>query len=275
MQETLKLFSTNNLLSLSLNVLIAVVILILTIIISKVAKSWIKRLGLSYENLDDTFFIFLSNIASVVIQVFGIIFILQRFGFETTSIVALLGAAGLAIGLALQGTLSNFAAGIMLIIRRPFKQGDFIEVAGNMGTVKEISIFTTELASLDNLQLIIPNGQIWGSTITNYSVYGKRRLDLRFSVAYESDIQSVEELIGQMLGSDVRVYVDPAPLVKVDSVEANSISVLVRVWCDAGDFFGLKLDLIQKVKSELDKNGIERAIPTSRIISKNHSSDSM
>ena len=275
MQETLKLFSTNTLLSLSLNVLIAVVVLILTIIISKVAKSWIKRLGLSYENLDDTFFIFLSNIASVVIQVFGIIFILQRFGFETTSIVALLGAAGLAIGLALQGTLSNFAAGIMLIIRRPFKQGDFIQVAGNMGTVKEISIFTTELASLDNLQLIIPNGQIWGSTITNYSVYGKRRLDLRFSVAYESDIKFVEELIGQMLGSDVRVYVDPAPLVKVDSVEANSISVLVRVWCDAGDFFGLKLDLIQKVKSELDKNGIERAIPTSRIISKNHSSNSM
>lgn len=275
MQETLKLFSTNTLLSLSLNVLIAVVVLILTIIISKVAKSWIKRLGLSYENLDDTFFIFLSNIASVVIQVFGIIFILQRFGFETTSIVALLGAAGLAIGLALQGTLSNFAAGIMLIIRRPFKQGDFIDVAGNMGTVKEISIFTTEIASLDNLQLIIPNGQIWGSTITNYSVYGKRRLDLRFSVAYESDIKFVEELIGQMLGSDFRVYVDPAPLVKVDSVEANSLSVLVRVWCDARDFFGLKLDLIQKVKSELDKNGIERAIPTSRIISKNHSSNSM
>ena len=275
MQETLKLFSTNTMLSLSLNVLVAVVVLILTIIISKVAKSWIKRLGLSYENLDDTFFIFLSNIASVVIQVFGIIFILQRFGFETTSIVALLGAAGLAIGLALQGTLSNFAAGIMLIIRRPFKQGDFIQVAGNMGTVKEISIFTTELASLDNLQLIIPNGQIWGSTITNYSVYGKRRLDLRFSVAYECDIKFVEELIGQMLGSDVRVYVDPAPLVKVDSVEANSLSVLVRVWCDAGDFFGLKLDLIQTVKSELDKNGIERAIPTSRIISKNHSNNSM
>ena len=274
MQETLKLFSTNTLLSLSLNVLVAVVVLILTVIISKVAKSWIKRLGLSYENLDDTFFIFLSNIASVVIQVFGIIFILQRFGFETTSIVALLGAAGLAIGLALQGTLSNFAAGIMLIIRRPFKQGDFIQVAGNMGTVKEISIFTTELASLDNLQLIIPNGQIWGSTITNYSVYEKRRLDLRFSVAYECDIKFVEELIGQMLGSDVRVHVDPAPLVKVDSLEAHSLSVLVRVWCDAGDFFGLKLDLIQKVKSELDKNGIERAIPTSRIISKNHSSNS-
>ena len=139
MDETLTLFSTNALLNLSLNVLIAVIVLILTITLSKIVKLWIKRIGLKYKNLDDTLFIFLSNIASIVIQVFGIIFILQRFGFETTSIVALLGAAGLAIGLALQGTLSNFAAGIMLIVRRPFKQGDFIEVAGTMGTVKEIS----------------------------------------------------------------------------------------------------------------------------------------
>ena len=167
MNETLTLFSTNALLNLSLNVLIAVIVLILTVTLSKLANVWIKRIGLKYKNLDDTLFIFLSNIASIVIQVFGIIFILQRFGFETTSIVALLGAAGLAIGLALQGTLSNFAAGIMLIVRRPFKQGDFIEVAGTMGTVKEISVFTTELSSLDNLQLIVPNGQIWGSTITN------------------------------------------------------------------------------------------------------------
>ncbi len=269
MQETLKLFSSDTLLSLSLNVFIAFVVLIFTIILSKVAKSWIKSVGLSYENLDDTLFIFLSNIASIVIQVFGVIFILQRFGFETTSIVALLGAAGLAIGLALQGTLSNFAAGIMLIIRRPFKQGDFIEVAGKMGTVKEISVFTTELASLDNLQLIIPNGQIWGSTITNYSVYDKRRLDLNFNIAYESDIKFVEKLIKDILNSDPRIHAVPNQLVTVDSIESNSMSILIRFWCDAGDFFMLKLDLIQKVKTELDKNGIERAIPISQIISKN------
>ena len=202
MDETLTLFSTNALLNLSLNVLIAVIVLILTVTLSKIVKLWIKRVGLKYKNLDDTLFIFLSNIASIVIQVFGIIFILQRFGFETTSIVALLGAAGLAIGLALQGTLSNFAAGIMLIVRRPFKQGDFIEVAGTMGTVKEISVFTTELSSLDNLQLIVPNGQIWGSTITNYSIYDKRRLDLRFCVAYETDVSFVETLISKVLTVD-------------------------------------------------------------------------
>jgi small conductance mechanosensitive channel len=269
MEETLELFSTDTLLSLSLNVLVAVVVLILTIILSKVAKSWIKRLGLSYANLDDTLFIFLSNIASIVIQVFGFIFILQRFGFETTSIVALLGAAGLAIGLALQGTLSNFAAGIMLIIRRPFKQGDFIEVAGKMGTVKEISVFTTELASLDNLQLIVPNGQIWGSCITNYSIYDKRRLDLKFNVAYESDITFVEKLISDILNSDPRIHSVPDKLVRVDSIDSNSMSILVRAWCNAGDYFMLKLDLIKTVKTELDTNGINRAIPTSKIISKN------
>ena len=268
MDETLTLFSTNTLLNLSLNVLIAVIVLILTITISKLAKLWIKRVGLKYKNLDDTLFIFLSNIASIVIQVFGIIFILQRFGFETTSIVALLGAAGLAIGLALQGTLSNFAAGIMLIVRRPFKQGDFIEVAGAMGTVKEISVFTTELASLDNLQLIVPNGQIWGSTITNYSIYHKRRLDLRFSVAYETDISFVETLINKVLILDARVHDDPKPLVKVDSIEGTVVSIMVRVWCNAPDFFMLKLDLITKVKSELDSNSIQPPIPTSKIISK-------
>ena len=268
MEETLKLFSTDTILSLSFNVLIAVIVLILTIILSKVAKSWIKRLGLSYNNLDDTLFIFLSNIASIIIQVFGLIFILQRFGFETTSIVALLGAAGLAIGLALQGTLSNFAAGIMLIIRRPFKQGDFIEAAGKMGTVKEISVFTTELASLDNLQLIVPNGQIWGSSITNFSTYNKRRLDLKFNVAYENEIKFVEDLISDVLDSDPRVDSVPDKLVRVDSIDSNSMGVLVRVWCNAGDYFTLKLDLIKTVKTELDKNGVNRAIPTSQIISK-------
>ena len=269
MDETLTLFSTNALLNLSLNVLIAVIVLILTITLSKIIKLWIKRIGLKYKNLDDTLFIFLSNIASIVIQVFGIIFILQRFGFETTSIVALLGAAGLAIGLALQGTLSNFAAGIMLIVRRPFKQGDFIEVAGTMGTVKEISVFTTELSSLDNLQLIVPNGQIWGSTITNYSIYDKRRLDLRFGVAYKTDISFVETLINKVLTVDSRVHKDPKPLVKVDSIEGNAVGIMVRVWCNASDFFMLKLDLIKKVKSELDSNGIQPPIPTSQIISKN------
>ena len=268
MEQTLKLFSTDTILSLSFNVLIAVIVLILTIILSKVAKSWIKRLGLSYNNLDDTLFIFLSNIASIIIQVFGLIFILQRFGFETTSIVALLGAAGLAIGLALQGTLSNFAAGIMLIIRRPFKQGDFIEAAGKMGTVKEISVFTTELASLDNLQLIVPNGQIWGSSITNFSTYNKRRLDLKFNVAYENEIKFVEDLISDVLDSDPRVDSVPDKLVRVDSIDSNSMGVLVRVWCNAGDYFTLKLDLIKTVKTELDKNGVNRAIPTSQIISK-------
>ena len=123
-------------------------------------------------------------------------------------------------------------------------------------------------SSLDNLQLIVPNGQIWGSTITNYSIYDKRRLDLRFGVAYETDISFVETLIYKVLTVDSRVHDDPKPLVKVDSIEGNAEGIMVRVWCNASDFFMLKLDLITKVKSELDNHGIQPPIPTSKIISK-------
>ena len=125
-----------------------------------------------------------------------------------------------------------------------------------MGTVKEISVFTTELASLDNLQLIVPNGQIWGSSITNFSTYSKRRLDLKFNVAYENEIKFVEDLISDVLDSDPRVDSVPDKLVRVDSIDSNSMGVLVRVWCNAGDYFTLKLDLIKTVKTELDKNGV-------------------
>ena len=124
----------------------------------------------------------------ILVIVFGVTIILNKFGVQTTSIVALVGAAGLAVGLALQGTLSNFAAGIMLIVFRPFKTGDYVVVAGSSGTVKEISIFTTELATSDNIQIIVPNGRIWGAAITNYSVYETRRADMVFGVSYSSDL---------------------------------------------------------------------------------------
>ncbi len=267
MEETIKLFTADTLFSLSINVLVASILLISTVIVSRLVRSWIKKVGLKYKNLDDTLFIFLANITYIVIQIFGLIFILQRFGFETTSFVALLGAAGLAIGLALQGTLSNFAAGVMIIVRRPFKQGDFIEAAGKMGTVKEISLFTTELASLDNLQFIVPNGQIWGAIIVNYSSYDSRRLDLKFTVAYENDISVVEDLIKTILEDDIRVHRSPEAFVKIDSIDTDAITILVQAWCDAGDVFMLKLDLITQVKITFDKEGIERAFPTSKIIS--------
>ena len=192
------LFSAEWLTGIVISVGAAIAIFLVTLWIAKLAQNRIVYLGYKYENLDDTLFLFLGKIARVLVIVFGVTIILNKFGVQTTSIVALVGAAGLAVGLALQGTLSNFAAGIMLIVFRPFRTGDYVVVAGSSGTVKEISIFTTELATSDNNQIIVPNGRIWGAAITNYSVYATRRVDMDFGVSYSSDLKvaySIEKLI--------------------------------------------------------------------------------
>ncbi|MDA8739702.1 mechanosensitive ion channel [Rhodobacteraceae bacterium] len=260
------LFPTQPLIDFSMNLLAAILVIIFTLFVSRLIKSWIARLGFKYSQLDDTLFVFLSKFAQIVVLLVGATFVLNSFGVQTTSIVALLGAAGLAIGLALQGTLSNFAAGIMLVIFRPFKRGDFVAVSGQSGTVREISIFTTELASLDNLQLIIPNSQVWGSPITNYSVYDKRRLDLTFGVAYDSDLTRVQAALEKIIAAEDRTHQDPQPLISVSALNQSSVDFLVRVWCDAADYLSLKFDLTRQVKETFDAEGIEIPFPTTTIL---------
>ena len=267
MESLTKLITREEIVDIGINIVAACLVLGLTLFLARLVRSWVKKIGLKYEHLDDTLFIFLSKLASITIQILGFVFILQRFGFETTSIVALLGAAGLAVGLALQGTLSNFAAGIMLIIFRPFKQGDFISVASNMGTVDEISIFTTVLSTADNLQLIVPNGQIWGAPITNYSVNKVRRMDIIFSVAYDADLSKAEMLLCDIANEEARIHKKPQPLVKVQSLGSSSVDILFRIWCDSSDYFLLKLDLTRRVKETLDSNQIEIPFPTTKVIS--------
>jgi small conductance mechanosensitive channel len=177
-----------------------------------------------------------------------------------------LGAAGLAVGLALQGTLSNFAAGIMLIVFRPFKRGDYVSVSGQSGTVKEISIFTTELGTPDNLQIIVPNGQVWGAPITNFSAYGTRRLDVTFGVAYASDLKQVEEVLAQIIAADTRIHKDPAPVIKVSNLNQSSVDFVVRIWCDSSDLWSLRLDLNRQVKDSFDAQKIEIPFPTTTIV---------
>ena len=163
------LFSMEWMTNMVVDIAAAAAIFLFTLWLARLAKNRIIHLGYKYENLDDTLFLFLGKIARVLVIVFGGTVILNKFGVQTTSIIALLGAAGLAVGLALQGTLSNFAAGIMLIVFRPFQKGDYVSVGGSAGTVKAIEIFTTELATPDNVQIIVPNGRIWGASITNGS----------------------------------------------------------------------------------------------------------
>ena len=247
-------------------VLGAVAILLLGIMLSGWARRRITRLGKKHARLDDTLFAFLGNITRYAILAFAILFVLNTFGIQTTSIVALIGAAGLAIGLALQGTLSNVAAGVMIILFRPIKNGDFVEIAGQSGTVRDISLNYTELASLSNTQIIIPNAQVWGNVITNYSVYDTRRAEWLFGVSYGSDLKLAEQIIRDTVLSDPRALADPAPFVQVNNLGDYSVDFLVRVWCKSSDFFVFQADMKRAVKEAFDAAGVDIPFPTHTVV---------
>lgn len=226
----------------------------------------VVRIGLKYESLDDTLFNFLGSIVRYVILGFTVLMVLNTFGVQTTSIVAAVGAAGLAIGLALQGTLSNVAAGVMLILFRPLKIGDFVDVGGRMGTVKDVTLNFTELASLSNVQIIIPNAQVWGSVIENYSIYKTRRAEWVFGVGYGANLKQAEQIIRDTILSDPRAHAEPAPFIQVNNLGDSSVDFLVRVWCDAGDLFAFQADMKRAVKEALDAGGIDIPFPTRTVV---------
>ena len=201
-----------------------------------------------------------------MILAFTALFVLNTFGIQTTSIVAVIGAAGLAIGLALQGTLSNVAAGVMIILFRPFKNGDFVEVAGQSGTVQEISLNFTELSSVGNVQVIIPNSQVWGNVIVNYSAYDTRRAEWIFGVSYDADLKKAETIIRDTIMADPRSRTDPAPFFQVKNLGDFSVDFLVRVWCASGDYFQYQADMKRAVKEALDAGGIDIPFPTRTMI---------
>ena len=250
----------------SVNIVTALIIAILALWLSGIVRRRIVALAKKYKHLDDTLFSFLGSLARYGILLLAGIFILGRFGIQTTSLAALLGAAGLAVGLALQGTLSHLAAGVMLIMFRPFKLGDFINAGGNSGTVKAITLFTTELATLDNVQIIVPNGAIWSQPITNFSVYTTRRIELIFGVSYGSDLARAEEAIRGVIAAEERIHADPEPFLKVTALNNSSVDFMLRVWCSAGDFFVLKADLTRAVKEAFDAADIEIPFPTTTIV---------
>lgn len=252
--------------ALALNVLYALVILFVAIWLS----GWVKRrvVGISarHPRVDVTLFSFLGSLAQYAVMAFAVVFILGRFGIQTTSLVALIGAAGLAIGLALQGTLSNLAAGVMLVIFRPFRVGDYIEGAGQSGTVRTINLFFTELATLDNLQVIVPNGDIWASAITNYSVNDTRRIDLTVGVGYGSDLKQVDRVLGEIAAAEPRVLADPAPFCKVTNLGDFSVDFTFRVWVKRTDFWDTKCDLTRAIKDRFDAEGIDIPFPTRTLV---------
>ncbi|TDT73758.1 small conductance mechanosensitive channel [Litoreibacter halocynthiae] len=245
----------------------AIAILVIALLVSGWISRRIRSIGENHAKLDDTLFNFLSNIARYVVMAFAILFVLNTFGIQTTSMVAAIGAAGLAIGLALQGTLSNVAAGVMLILFRPIKVGDFVEINDKSGTVKDVTLNFVEMASLSNTQVIVPNSEVWGNTITNYSVYPTRRAEWTFGVGYGVNLAKAEQVIRDTIMADERARTDPEPFIQVNNLGGSSVDFLVRVWCDRTDYLAFKTDMTRKVKEALDEADIDIPFPTRTIVS--------
>lgn len=245
-----------------LNVFTAAIILVVAVWISGWVKALIVKMATRSDHIDVTIASFLASLARYGVLAFAAIFVLNEFGIQTTSLVALVGAAGLAIGLALQGTLSNFAAGVMLAAFRPFKIGDYITAAGQSGTVRAITIFTTELATPDNIQIIVPNSDIWSSAIVNYSFHDTRRVDLVFGVSYDTDLKKAEKILHTLIAADPRILPDPEPFVAVTNLGDSSVDFTLRLWCDAADYWTLKFDMTRSVKEAFDKGKIDIPFPT-------------
>lgn len=248
------------------NVLIALVILIIGFWIAGRVGAVVRGIGKQHEKLDDTLFNFLGSLARYVVLAFVIIAVLNRFGVETTSIVALLGAAGLAVGLALQGAMSNLAAGVMLMIFRPYKVGDFIDAAGNFGNVEEITLFTTVLRTFDHQQIIIPNGKIWGEQIVNHSHHEVRGVELTFGVSYDTDIDKAREVILNVFKNHEHILDDPAPVVVVSTLNDSSVDFAVRPFVKGEHWFDVRFSVPELVKKALDEAGIEIPFPHQKVI---------
>ena len=243
------------------DILAAIVVLFVGFVISGWVSRRIKGVADRHARLDSTLFDFLSNIVRYVIIGLAFLVVLNTFGIQTTSLVAVIGAAGLAVGLALQGTLSNVAAGVMLIFFRPIKLGDFVTINGESGTVKSINLNFTELASVGNVQIIIPNSEVWGNTITNYSAYDTRQAEWAFGVGYGANLADAERVIRETITADPRFLPEPAPTVLVDNLGDSSVDFLVRAWVKRSDFFAYSRDMNRDVKNALDAAGIEIPFP--------------
>ena len=236
-----------------------VVFLVGRIVINIIVK--IARHAMEKGGMDALLVNFVSSIMRWVLMLFVIIAALEQLGVDTTSLVALLGAAGIAVGLALKDSLQNFASGVMLIVFRPFKNGDFVDAGGVTGVVEHIGIFTTTMKTGDNKEVIVPNGQVYGGTITNFSARSTRRVDMVVGIAYDADIRKAKNILLEILAADERVLKDPAPVVAVSELADSSVNFVVRPWVNSGDYWAVLWDTNEKVKYAFDEAGIGIPFP--------------
>ena len=249
-----------------LTVIGAIAILLIGLWLSGRVATLVKRALIRNRRIDEMVAVFLGSLTRYTLIAVTLIAVLNQFGVETTSLVAVLGAASLAIGLALQGTLSNVAAGVMLLLFRPFKVGDYVEIGGTAGTVKAVTLFLTELATLDNVEIMVPNGQVWGAIIKNYNHNPTRRCDINVGISYDDDIDAARAAVLECVTLDTRALKDPAPAVVPIGFGASSVDLQVRVWCNTADFWAMRWDLTQAIKSKFDQRGITIPFPIRTII---------
>jgi small conductance mechanosensitive channel len=234
------------------------------LLVGRVACGWLRRTtrrGLERTSVDDELVPFISSIVYYLALTALLLAVLSLFGIQTTSLIAVLGAASLAVGLALQGTLSNFAAGTMLLLFRPFRIGDWVEVAGSAGSVREIGLFSTVLNTGDNVRITLPNASVYGNVIKNYSANETRRIDLLVGVSYGDDLAQATEAVRKVLADEPRVLEDPAPTVAVAELGDSSVNLVVRPWCATGDYWPLRFEITRRVKESLEAAGCSIPFP--------------
>jgi small conductance mechanosensitive channel len=247
-----------------LKIIGAILILIIGRIAAGIGRKIVTK-TLEKSKTDPAVTSFVGSLIYFLILTFAVLAALAKFGIQTASFVAVLGAAGFAIGFALQGSLANFAAGVLILVLRPFKIGDYIDSAGVTGTVKDIQLFTTVLATPDNIKIMVPNGKIFGDVIKNISAYDTRRVDLVIGIGYTSDIQKAYDIMMNLVKEDSRILSDPATQIAVSELADSSVNFVLRPWVKKEDYWNVKFDLTRKIKETFDENGIEIPFPQQAI----------
>ncbi|WP_405610015.1 mechanosensitive ion channel family protein [Polaribacter sp. Asnod1-A03] len=251
---------TNLVIEYTPKILIALAILLVGLFVIKIVVRTSRKM-MKKAGLDETLQKFLGDLLGWALKILLFITVIAKLGIETASFAAIIAAAGLAVGLALQGSLGNFAGGVLIMIFKPFKLGDLIEAQGQIGGVKEISIFTTKLIGLSNKEIIIPNGNLSNGTIVNYTTLGTRRVDFTIGVSYDADIKQTKEVLMNVLTANPKVLETPAPTVVVLELADSSVNFAVRPWCITADYWTVHCEVIENIKLALDEAGIEIPYP--------------
>ncbi len=242
------------------NVVIALVIFYVGRVVINVIVRGLRGM-MQRQEVDKTLETFVCNLVRMALLVVVVIAAIGALGVQTTSLIAIFGAAGLAVGLALQGSLSNFAAGVLIVLFRPYRVGDYIEAAGIAGTVEQVQILTTVLATPDNKQIIVPNSQVMNSVITNYSAKDKRRVDMVVGVSYSDDLDKVRAILEELVAADDRILDDPPHKIAVQALADSSVNFVVRPWVRTSDYWGVWFDLTEAIKKRFDKEGVSIPFP--------------